>query len=79
MHASELAEATYTQPAESTDAETGAAGTYFQDCEVSAATVADGTLVQRFDKIAFPQKGVKYTGTDSDGNAVPKPPVAVTG
>lgn len=79
MHESQLARSTYAQPATTTDAETGVAdsGGYFQDCEISTETVLDGTLVQRFDKIAFPQKGVKYTGTDSDGNPVPAPAKSV--
>jgi hypothetical protein len=34
----------------------------FQDETISPTTVADGTLRQRFDPIAFPQKGIKYDG-----------------
>lgn len=51
----------------------GDGGTFFQDIEISKANVINGTLVQRFDPIAFPQKGIKYTGQDADGNPVPKP------
>lgn len=46
------------------------AGTYtqgptleYQDVTISPATVADGTLRQRFDTLAYPQKGVTLTGT----------------
>lgn len=39
------------------------AGQRSQDIAISPATLADGTLVQRFDRIAFPQKGVKKTGS----------------
>lgn len=39
-----------------------AASLQFQDETISPATVADGTLRQRFDILAFPQKGIKYTG-----------------
>lgn len=35
----------------------------YEDVTTSAATIADGTLRQRFDLRAFPQKGVKFTGT----------------
>jgi hypothetical protein len=42
-----MAYTTYTQPA----------GYYFQDAEISPATVADGTLVQRFDTKRFPRVG----------------------
>lgn len=79
MHESQLARSTYTEGQITTDAETGTSdsGTFFQDCEVSPTTLSDGTLKQRFDPIAYPQKGVAYTGTDDDGNAVPLPPVAM--
>lgn len=35
----------------------------FQDVTTSPATISDGTLRQRFDPRAFPQKGVKFAGT----------------
>ena len=35
----------------------------FQDVTTSPATISDGTLRQRFDVRAFPQKGVKFAGT----------------
>lgn len=76
MHTSTLTPGSYTQGAEVGDAETGAT-TYFQDCAVSAATIADGTLHQRFDVIAYPQRGKTYTGTDSSSIAVPAPAVVL--
>ena len=48
-----LTDGTYTQ----------AASLQFQDVTISPATVADGTLRQRFDTLAYPQKGHKHTGT----------------
>lgn len=42
---------TYTQPA----------GQYFMDCPITPATVADGSLVQRFNPLAFPQLGTHVT------------------
>lgn len=39
-----------------------ATGQQFQDKAITPATVADGTLFQRFDIRAFPQTGVKFTG-----------------
>lgn len=84
MHTSELTKNTYTEPNVVTDAEVVVTdsgnldeGTYFQDCEISAAALASGELHRRFDTVAFPQKGINYTGDDSDGNAVPAPAVAV--
>lgn len=82
MHTSSFTKATYTQGALTGDAETAPGGdtdggTFFQDVEVSADAVADGTLHQRLDPIAFPQKGIKYTGTDADDVAVPAPAIAV--
>lgn len=50
-----LTRATYTQAASLT----------FQDRTISPATLADGTLFQRFDRVAFPQKGVKFTQAGS--------------
>ena len=47
-----LVKATYTQGAHD----------QFQDSTVSPATLAAGTLFQRFEVKAFPQKGIKYTG-----------------
>lgn len=47
-----LTPATYTQ----------AASLQFQDATISPATVADGTLRQRFDPRAFPRVGHKATG-----------------
>lgn len=74
-----LTPGSYTQSQVLTDAETGAAGPQFMDVTISAASLADGTLKQRLDPVAYPQKGVTYSGTDSDGNAVPAPAKAVTG
>lgn len=48
-----------------------AASLQFQDETISPATVADGTLRQRFDTVAFPQKGIKYSGTLGDALAAP--------
>lgn len=83
MHTSELSKSTYTQPNVVGDSETVVTdsgnldgGAYFQDCEINAATVSSGELVRRFDIIAFPQKGVLYTGTNSDGHTVPKAAVS---
>lgn len=45
----------------------------FQDSTISPATLAAGTLTQRFDTLAFPQKGVKYAGTHGTGGAVVVP------
>jgi len=67
MHASELVEADYTPDNTSP---------HFQDCPISNATVTSGELQRRFDTVAYPQKGVAFTGTDSDGNAVPAPAVS---
>jgi hypothetical protein len=68
MHVSELdAPGTYTP--DDTQAS-------FMDEVISPATLKDGSLQQRFDPMAFPQVGVTYTGTDSDGNDVPAPAVA---
>jgi hypothetical protein len=39
-----------------------AASLTFGDVTISPATLADGTLAQRFDPAAFPQKGVKFAG-----------------
>jgi hypothetical protein len=80
MHESQLTQATYTVENTETDAETPTpadstntdSGIYFQDIEVSPATLSSGELVRRFDPLAFPKPGVKYTGTDSDGAAFPK-------
>lgn len=49
------------------------AGQVFQNAVISKETVGNGTLRQRFDLKAFPQKGIRYDGTDFDGNAVPAP------
>ena len=73
-----LSKSTYSQSEATTDAETGT-GNQFQDVTISAATVGDGTLRLRFDTKAFPQKGIKYTGTDSDGATVPPTAKTVTG
>jgi hypothetical protein len=43
----------------------------FQDCTTSTTTVADGTLRQRCDIRAFPQKGIKYTGHLGDQLTAP--------
>jgi len=58
-----LVKSTYTQ----------AARLSFQDSVISPATLAAGTLRQRFDTLAFPQKGVKFTGTRGAGEAVVVP------
>lgn len=42
------------------------------DIAITPATLAAGTLYQRFDVVAFPKLGKKNTGTDSEGHAVPK-------
>lgn len=76
MHTSELVRDTYTPPAESTDAETGGPAS-FMDLPISRENLLSGELVRRFDPLAFPQVGVKYTGTDADGNAFPPPAVPV--
>lgn len=47
----------------------------FEDVTTSPATIADGTLRQRFDLRAFPQKGVKFTG--SLGPTIPAPVLTV--
>lgn len=78
MHTSTLTMGTYTQGNVVGDSETGPSGdndsgTFFQDIEISMENVINGTLHQRLDPIAFPQKGITYTGTDSDGVAVPAP------
>lgn len=43
----------------------------FQDATISPTTVADGTLAQRFDPLAFPQVGVKQAGTRGRTVAAP--------
>jgi len=50
---------------------TPAASLTYQDTTISAATLAAGTLAQRFDPAAFPQKGVKYTGRRGSTVAAP--------
>lgn len=50
----------YTQPAG-----TSAGNKYFQDVEISPATVKDGTLVQRFDTVKYPAKGVQTAKRNS--------------
>lgn len=47
-------------------------GQYFHDAAINPATLADGTLFQRFEIKAFPKKGVKVAGTDGNGRTVPK-------
>jgi len=59
-----LTTSTYTVPAKSQQ---------FQDALINPATLADGTLAQRFEVRAFPKKGVKIAGTDGGGRTVPKP------
>jgi hypothetical protein len=46
----------------------------FQDVTISATTLADGTLKQRFDTRAFPDLGDRLTGS-LDGVQVPEPAV----
>lgn len=67
MHTSELTKSTYS-PVDSSP--------HFQDIAITAASVDDGTMKLRFDPVAFPQKGITYAGTDSDGNDVPPDPVS---
>ena len=55
---------------------TQGAGQLHQDVAITPATLADGTLHQRFDRKAFPQKGVKYSGTHGAGDAVAIPKAA---
>lgn len=74
-----LTPGSYTQAQILTDAETGATAPQFMDTDITAATLASGVLKQRLDPVAFPQKGITYSGTDADGNAVPAPAKAVTG
>lgn len=75
MHESELTLGAYTPINETTDAETGGDPT-FMDIAISRENLRSGELFRRFDLIAFPQLGTKYTGTDNDGRAVPLPAVA---
>lgn len=44
----------------------------YQDCPISAASLADGTLRQRFDTRAFPDLGDRLTGTLDDGVQSPE-------
>lgn len=46
-------------------------GQFHQDAPIDPASLADGTLVQRFDRVAYPKLGVKNLGTDAAGRAVP--------
>jgi hypothetical protein len=48
-----------------------AASLQFQDETISPATIADGTLRQRFDILAFPQKEIKYAGYEGTILAAP--------
>jgi hypothetical protein len=48
-------------------------GHHHQDAAINPATLADGTLLQRFDRVAYPQLGVKNLGTDGNGHDVPAP------
>jgi len=50
---------------------TPAASLTFQDSPISAAALAAGTLLQRFDTAAFPQKGVKYAGREGSTVVAP--------
>jgi hypothetical protein len=60
-----LTKSTYTQAASLT----------YQDVTISPVTLTDGTMRQRFDTLAFPQKGIKYAG--SDGPTIPPPVLSV--
>lgn len=51
---------------------TQGAGQKHQDAAIHPDTLADGTLVQRFDRIAYPKLGTTQTGTDGNGYDVPK-------
>ena len=62
-----LTKSTYTVPGKSQQ---------FQDVLISADTLADGTLAQRFDRLAFPQKGVKFAGSHGAGGSVTVPKAA---
>jgi hypothetical protein len=52
-----------------------AASLQFQDETISPATLAAGTMRQRFDTAAFPQKGISYAG--SNGPTIPPPVLSV--
>ena len=67
MHESELTKSTYSAPQ----------GPAFQDLALTPGAVNSGELRRRFDVIAFPQLGIKYTGNDADGHAVPAAAVSV--
>lgn len=58
-----LTKATYTQ----------GAGQRHMDASIDPVTLADGTLAQRFDRVAYPKTGVTFTGTDGNGYDVPAP------
>lgn len=48
-------------------------GQFHQDAPINPASLADGTLLQRFDRVAYPKSGVKNLGTDGNGHQVPAP------
>lgn len=56
---------------------TQGSGQRHQDAAINAATLADGTLRQRFDVLAYPQKGITLTGTHPT-TAAPVPATART-
>jgi hypothetical protein len=59
---------------------TQGAGQRFQDVVISPATLADGTLYQRFEIPAFPAVGKKVSGTHPvSGRVVPKAARPTTG
>lgn len=68
MHDSQLVRRTYTP----------STAPHFQDIDITRANLLSGELVRRFDTLAYPQVGVRYDGTDSDGHAFPPPARSVT-
>jgi hypothetical protein len=50
-----------------------ATGSAFMDVPISITTLQNGTLLQRFDPVAYPRVGKKSTGTRPDGRPQPAP------
>jgi hypothetical protein len=62
-----------------TETYTQGAGQKHQDVAIDPTTLAAGTLVQRCDPVAYPQVGIKSTGTDGNGYDVPAAARPTTG
>jgi hypothetical protein len=52
---------------------------YFQDVELSPDTLANGSLLQRFDTVEYPRLGVTAAGKEGSGTSVPAAPTPANG